>query len=44
MPQMTRKKVRWATKKRKGASRKWKTRWIMVAKRPPAAEKGEKKA
>jgi len=30
--EMVRKKVRWATKRRKGNSRVWKTRWIKVPK------------
>lgn len=30
MAEMIRKKVRWATKRRKGNSRVWKTRWIKV--------------
>jgi hypothetical protein len=31
MPQMIRKKIKWATKRRKCGARVWKSRWIMVA-------------
>ena len=54
MPQMIRKKVKWATKRRKCGSRVWKTKWILVAQKSAtpkpaakapekAADKGEKK-
>jgi hypothetical protein len=39
MPEMTRKKVRWATKKRNGAKRKWKTRWVLVPKQVAKTKK-----
>lgn len=35
MAEMVRKKIRWQTKRRKGKTRVWKTRWILV----PAAKK-----
>ncbi len=31
-----RRKVKWATRKRKGASRKWKTKWVIVRQAPAA--------
>lgn len=31
MPQMIRRKIKWATKRRKGGTRVWKTKWILVA-------------
>ena len=27
---MVRKKIKWATRKRKGSSRKWKSKWVEV--------------
>lgn len=42
MAEMTRKKIRWATKKRKGSSRKWKSRWIMVPKQDPKKSDAKK--
>ena len=46
MPQMIRKKIKWATKRRKGGMRVWKTKWIMVAQQTPKAprETGQHKA
>jgi hypothetical protein len=52
VPETTRKKIRWATKRRKGKSRQWKTRWITVTRRGKPtksaggdkADKGGKKA
>lgn len=48
MPQMTRRKVKWATKRRKGGSRVWKSKWILVAQRSGVGAKpakgGEKKS
>ena len=46
MPQMIRKKVKWATKRRKCGARVWKTKWIMVAQQTPKAprETGQQKA
>ncbi|HNB59930.1 MAG TPA: hypothetical protein PK308_06420 [Phycisphaerales bacterium] len=38
MAEMTRKKIRWATKKRNGGSRKWKTAYIWVPKQSPKSE------
>ena len=45
MPDTVRKKIRWATKRRKGKSRQWKTRWITVTRRgKPAKGAGGEKA
>jgi hypothetical protein len=44
MPQMIRKKIKWATKRRKCGARVWKTKWIMVAQQTPKAPRGEKPA
>jgi hypothetical protein len=47
MPQMIRKKIKWATKRRKCGARVWKTKWILVAQqtaKPAKAERPEKKA
>ena len=47
MPQMIRKKIKWATKRRKCGSRVWKTKWVTVAQQTPKApkpERGEKPA
>lgn len=32
MAEMVRKKIKWATKKRKGSSRKWKSKYVLVKK------------
>lgn len=46
MPQMIRKKIKWATKRRKGGMRVWKTKWIMVAQQTPKVQRetGQHKA
>jgi hypothetical protein len=46
MPQMIRKKIKWATKRRKCGTRVWKTKWIMVAQQTPKAprETGQHRA
>ena len=44
MPQMIRKKIKWATKRRKGGTRVWKTKWIMVAQQTPKAPRAERPA
>ena len=40
MPAMVRKKIKWATKRRKGGMRVWKTKWIMVAQQAAPAKRG----
>lgn len=35
---ITRKLVKWATRKRKGASRKWKSKWVVVGGKPAAGK------
>jgi hypothetical protein len=42
MAQMIRKKIKWATKRRKCGARVWKTKWIMVAQQTPKAPRVEK--
>jgi hypothetical protein len=43
---MIRKKIKWATKRRKGGMRVWKTKWIMVAQQTPKVQRetGQHKA
>lgn len=46
MAEIVRKKIKWATKKRNGRSRKWKTRYIIVVKggaKPAEAKPAEPK-
>ncbi len=42
MPEMIRKKIKWATKRRKCGARVWKTKWITVAQQTPKAPRVEK--
>jgi hypothetical protein len=44
MADVVRKKVRWASKRRKGKSRVWKTRWVVVKQRRGKSAKGAPKA
>lgn len=37
-----RKKIKWATKKRKGGSRQWKSRWILVHVKEAGKERAAK--
>lgn len=43
MAEMVKKKIRWATKKRKGSSRKWKSKYILVKKEGGAKKEGTAK-
>lgn len=43
MAEMVKKKIRWATKKRKGSSRKWKSKYILVKKEGGAKKEGAPK-
>lgn len=40
MAEMVKKKIRWATKKRNGSSRKWKSKYILVKKETGAKKEG----
>ena len=42
MPQMIRKKIKWATKRRKCGARVWKSKWITVPQQTPKVAKSEK--
>ena len=43
MPQMIRRKVKWATKRRKGGTRVWKTKWMLVAQTSGTKQKAAEK-
>ena len=44
MADVVRKKVRWASKRRKGKSRVWKTRWVVVKRRTGKGGKSASKS
>lgn len=39
MAEFVRKRIRWATKKRKSKTRVWKSKWVLVPVRRPQAAK-----
>jgi hypothetical protein len=43
MAEMVRKLIKWPTKRRKGGSRVWKSKWVMVPKGPAEPAKKEAK-